>query len=68
METTITDVFSFSFWKADQLTVALRWLPIFYAVTIMINVFSILLSAPPRLFSSSVEMIDAFLFEFSLVF
>ena len=34
--------------QEDQLTLALRWLPVFYGVTIMINVFSILLSAPPR--------------------
>jgi hypothetical protein len=39
-----------SFFKTDQLNVGLRWLPFFYAITIMINVFSILLSAPPRLF------------------
>lgn len=68
MKTTMTDVFSFFFWKADQLTVSLRWLPVFYGVTIMINVFSILLSAPPRLFASSVEMNVAFIFGFSLVF
>ncbi len=34
--------------KTNQLNIGLRWLPVFYAVTIMINVFSILLSAPPR--------------------
>ena len=34
--------------KREQLNIGLRWLPVFYSVTIMINVFSILLSAPPR--------------------
>jgi hypothetical protein len=41
------NIISFVF-KADQLNVGLRWLPVFYGVTIMINVFSTLLSAPPR--------------------
>ncbi len=41
------NIISFVF-KTDQLNVGLRWLPVFYGVTIMINVFSTLLSAPPR--------------------
>ena len=40
----------FFLFKPDQLKVGLRWLPVFYSVTIMINTFSIFLSAPPREF------------------
>lgn len=36
--------------REDHLTVGLRWLPIFYGATIMINVFSIIHSAPPILY------------------
>ncbi|CAF0835241.1 unnamed protein product [Rotaria sordida] len=40
----------------DQLTVGLRWLPVFYGVTIMINFFSILLSAPPLLYFDRIPL------------
>ncbi|CAF0825488.1 unnamed protein product [Adineta ricciae] len=40
----------------DQLRVGLRWLPVFYGVTIMINVFSILLSAPPLLYFDRIPL------------
>ena len=37
----------------DQLNIGLRWLPLFYGATIMLNVFSIIHSAPP---SSNTEI------------
>ncbi len=33
------------------MNIGLRWLPVFYSATIMINVFSIIHSAPPSLSS-----------------
>ncbi|CAF3403740.1 unnamed protein product [Rotaria sp. Silwood1] len=42
--------------RPDQLTVGLRWLPVFYGITIMINVFSILLSAPPLLYFDRIPL------------
>jgi len=32
------------------MNIGLRWLPVFYGATIMLNVFSIIHSAPPSLF------------------
>ncbi|CAF4373300.1 unnamed protein product, partial [Adineta steineri] len=40
----------------EHLKVGLRWLPVFYSVTIMINVFSILLSAPPLLYFDRIPL------------
>ncbi|CAF0754166.1 unnamed protein product [Adineta steineri] len=42
--------------KPEHLKVGLRWLPVFYSVTIMINVFSILLSAPPLLYFDRIPL------------
>lgn len=50
--------------QEDQLNVGLRWLPVFYAVTIMINVFSILLSAPPLLYLDRIPLWGKFLTTF----
>ena len=33
------------------MNIGLRWLPLFYSVTIMLNVFSIIHSAPPSLYT-----------------
>ncbi|CAF4134659.1 unnamed protein product [Rotaria sp. Silwood2] len=45
----------------DQLTVGLRWLPFFYGLTIMINFFSILLSAPPLLYFDRIPLWGKFI-------
>ncbi|CAM4785479.1 unnamed protein product [Rotaria magnacalcarata] len=47
--------------STDQLRVGLRWLPVFYSVTIMINVFSILLSAPPLLYFDRIPLWGKFI-------
>jgi hypothetical protein len=44
--------------QTDQMTVGLRWLPLFYAITIMINVFSIIHSAPPSSFDLSIKYFE----------
>ncbi|CAF3355573.1 unnamed protein product [Rotaria socialis] len=47
--------------STDQLRIGLRWLPVFYSVTIMINVFSILLSAPPLLYFDRIPLWGKFI-------
>lgn len=42
--------------KKDQLNVGLRWLPVFYSITMMINVFSIIHSAPPMLYFHRISL------------
>ncbi|CAF3410064.1 unnamed protein product [Rotaria sp. Silwood1] len=42
--------------RSNQMDVALRWLPVFYGVTIMINVFSIIHSAPPILYFDRIPL------------
>jgi len=43
--------------KTDQLNVGLRWLPVFYSLTMMINVFSIIHSAPPMLYLNHISLL-----------
>ncbi|CAF1062649.1 unnamed protein product [Rotaria sordida] len=52
--------------QSDQMNVALRWLPVFYAVTIMINVFSILHSAPPILYFGRIPLWGNFILTISI--
>ncbi|CAF1028153.1 unnamed protein product [Adineta steineri] len=42
--------------KSDHLNVGLAWLPWFYGGTIMINVFSIIHSAPPMLYFDRIKL------------
>ncbi|CAF2888382.1 unnamed protein product [Rotaria sp. Silwood2] len=51
--------------QSNQMNVALRWLPVFYGVTIMINVFSIIHSAPPILYFDRIRLWGNFIITIS---
>ncbi|CAF3474902.1 unnamed protein product [Rotaria socialis] len=52
--------------KENSMTVGLCWLPIFYGVTIMLNVFSIIHSAPPMLYFDRIPLWGNFIITISV--
>jgi sodium-dependent phosphate transporter len=52
--------------QPDQMNVGLRWLPFFYGATIMLNVFSIIHSAPPILYFDRIPLWGNFIITISV--